>query len=103
MRRRFPFDDFYVSVGAGSQTAVLVHNCDWPQPNVNNSNCEQCAQQIQNKIGGDIVNITPSDGPVLGESTNNPAGNWAFHDVVSSGGRVFDGFHRPRRIISGGL
>jgi len=89
--------DFFVSSGADGSVGVLVHNCpgesSWPTPT--QSNCEQCAQDIQNQIGGNIVRVTPSEGSVLGPSANNPVGDWVFHDVVVNGGRVYDGFTGP--------
>ncbi|MBC3841832.1 hypothetical protein GXW82_21290 [Streptacidiphilus sp. 4-A2] len=70
---------YYVLAGT---TPILVHNsaafpCDevgpngWPKPDMNN--CEECAKQIQSKIGGDIYRVSDSEGaPGLGPSTNDP-------------------------------
>jgi hypothetical protein len=33
--------------------------------------------------------------PYLGPSTNNPAGNWSFHEVVVKDGMVYDSFTGP--------
>jgi hypothetical protein len=79
------------------QQSVLVHNCKkWPVPT--QDNCNQCAREIQEIIGGDIVHIRPIGGPRLGESIHNPAGNWAEHYAVVRGGRVYDGFTGPRGL-----
>lgn len=49
---------------------------------------EMCGQE--GLIGGRIVVIKPTPGaPVLGPSTNNPAGDWRFHVVVVKESRVY--------------
>lgn len=53
--------------------------------------CENCAQQIQKNIGGDIHRITPIGAPSLGGYRGvNP--RWSHHDVVVKESRVYDGF-----------
>jgi hypothetical protein len=93
--------DFYVVTGA---TPVLVHNsspgCElgpngWPKPTMDN--CEACAQKIQDKIGGEIYQISDSMGaPRLGPSVNDPNGQWFEHFAVIKDGTVYDGFTGPR-------
>ncbi|MGW1674671.1 hypothetical protein [Streptomyces sp. NPDC002324] len=52
--------------------------------------CEECAVEIQSKIGGDRMRITDSLGaPVLGKYRGRDT-NWAHHDVVLREGRVYD-------------
>src|SRR5690606_13378830 len=88
------YDDAYTLTVDGIHTYfvqvadadVLVHNCTWPKPTADN--CEACALQIQEQIGGEITRITPTGGPAFGRSANNADGNWAFHDVVVKDGRV---------------
>src|SRR5262249_15613230 len=54
--------------------------------------CEAAAKQIQSQVGGQIQRITPSGGaPGLGGYRGTNWG-WAHHDVVVSGGRVYDAF-----------
>jgi RHS repeat-associated protein len=63
----------------------------WPVPTA--SNCRQCANEIQNIIGGEQAVISPGgSGLVLGPSANNPAGDWFEHVVVLKNNMVFDGF-----------
>jgi hypothetical protein len=43
------------------------------------------------RLGGSKKDFTCGF-PVLGSSTNNPDGDWAYHDVVVKDGRVYDSF-----------
>ena len=81
-----------VRYGPGAQRAGEPK---WPTPTA--SNCSECAVTIQRIMGGGIKTIK-SPGPVLGPSKHNPAGNWSYHDVVVSNGRVYDGFTGPRGL-----
>jgi Pretoxin HINT domain len=83
---------FYVAL---NDSAVLVHNNNcWPTQV--GGNCAECATQIQEQLGdGRVMRIT-SDGPALGPSTNNPSGNWTFHDVVLKDGMIYDSFTGPK-------
>lgn len=63
----------------------------WPTPTA--SNCRQCANEIQDIIGGQQAVISPAgSGRVLGPSANNPGGDWFEHVVVVKNGMVYDGF-----------
>lgn len=67
---------------------------DIKDPN-NWNGCEACARQNQERVGGDIVRITPDDGaPALGGYRGTNPG-WSYHDVVVSNGRVYDAFTGP--------
>ncbi|QLJ02889.1 hypothetical protein HZZ00_18990 [Streptomyces sp. NEAU-sy36] len=91
---------YYVLAG---NTPVLVHNslsCDevspngWPKPTMDN--CKECAQKIQDRIGGQIHRVKDSEGaPGLGPSTNDPNGSWTEHYVVIKDGTAYDAFTGP--------
>jgi len=84
-----------VRYGPGAQRAGEP---SWPRPT--QDNCTQCAQEIQGIMGGERAMIRPNapGAKVLGPSANNPGGDWAYHDVVVSGGRVYDGFTGPNGL-----
>ena len=91
---------YYVLAGT---TPVLVHNslsCDevspngWPKPTMDN--CKECAQKIQDRVGGQIYHVKDSEGaPRLGPSTNDPNGSWTEHYVVIKDGTAYDAFTGP--------
>ncbi|WIX79247.1 RHS repeat-associated core domain-containing protein [Amycolatopsis carbonis] len=91
---------YYVLAG---NTPVLVHNslsCDgvspngWPKPTMDN--CKECAQKIQDRIGGQIYHVKDSEGaPGLGPSTNDPNGSWTEHYAVIKDGTAYDAFTGP--------
>jgi len=70
---------------------------DWPTQDPNNPNCEQVAEEIQQRIGGEIHHIRPRPpDPTLGPSQNNTGPDpWFYHDVVVKNGRVYDGTTGP--------
>lgn len=93
-----------MGVDATSRTAQVVLDCpddipgtpakaSWPTQV--GGNCKVCAERIQGQIGGDMVQITPGGGRVLGPSTNNPGGDWFHHWVVVKDGRGYDSFTGP--------
>lgn len=90
---------YYVMAGGN---AVLVHNAGPPcrvvngWPKQEGGNCDACAQKIQQMIGGRIIQIKPKPPyPLLGPSTKNPDGNWAYHVAVEKDGRIYDGTTGP--------
>ena len=69
---------------------------DWKPKNIadpkNWIGCEECARDIQSKIGGKIFSIKPvSSAPVL-SVYRGVSPNWHFHEVVVKDGRVYDAF-----------
>jgi len=66
---------------------------EWPVGEA--SNCEVCAKKIQDLIGGQVKRIAGQGAPRLRPSPANPGGDWAFHEVVVNGGKVYDAFTGP--------
>ncbi|MFE7135923.1 polymorphic toxin-type HINT domain-containing protein, partial [Streptomyces sp. NPDC057638] len=69
---------FYVTAG---RTPVLVHN----------AGCDEFAEKLHQRIGGEIWTITPKGFPVLGpyKLANE---DWGHHTFVIKDGRVYDQF-----------
>ena len=59
------FNTYFVKGSADAAQAVWVHNNCWTPKNITNpknwNGCEQCARDIQSRIGGDIARIKPLD------------------------------------------
>jgi hypothetical protein len=75
----------------------MMNSGDWPIQR-EGFDCTACAQQIQLRIGGDIVRITPTEGQSLGPSKNNPQGSWVYHDAVVQKGKVYDSYTGPNGL-----
>ncbi len=98
-------EDFH-TYAVGYLNAQVHNTCDlgddWVPRDIQNpgsrSGCEECALDIQNKIGGDIVRITPDGAPSLG-GYRGKNWEWSHHDVVVRDGRVYDAFG-PRGGLS---
>jgi RHS repeat-associated protein len=71
-------------VGVGRDHFVLAHNIG----------CDEFAEALQRRIGGDIYRIDPPDGvPYLGEYELGPSDElWSYHTVLVKEGRVYDQF-----------
>ena len=89
--------DFYVSVGAGSQTAVLVHNCgDEPQSAQSGVMLgRQMASEAQMSEGGTSIAGAGSSAPLraagqLAEDYGGDAADWS--KMTSSSYEGSDGF-----------
>ena len=93
---------YYVVAG---DTPVLVHNSDGCAPDLGSSwkadsedsiagseNCEECALQIQEKLGGgDILQIEPAfPGPYTKLPYQGVDSGWKAHYAVIKDGQVFD-------------
>jgi hypothetical protein len=76
---------------------VLASEGEWPIQE--GGNCYECADQIQDLIGGRVGRIRPPEGaPKLGPSVHNPEGDWGEHVVIVKGGRIYDGTTGPEGL-----
>ncbi len=57
-------------------------------------NCKECADKIQEKIGGVIYEVR--GGNSLGPSKRDPHGSWTEHYVVIKDDIAYDGFTGPK-------
>ncbi|WSQ99535.1 polymorphic toxin-type HINT domain-containing protein [Streptomyces sp. NBC_01210] len=75
-------DDLHTYYVLAGGTPVLVHN----------AGCDDFADKLQAKIGGEIYTLTPKDGlPALGDY--KLAGeSWGHHTVIVKDGKVYDQF-----------
>ncbi|MEU5869739.1 RHS repeat-associated core domain-containing protein [Nonomuraea sp. NPDC047529] len=67
----------------------------WPKQQ--GGNCKECADKIQDMIGGEQKQIT-SPYPWLGPSKHDPNGTWNNHWVVEKDGRIYDGTTGPNGL-----
>ncbi len=79
---------------------AVVGGGNWPVQKTGGPGCYECAVQIQKKIGGKLVHITPDTAKQpsavsLGDSPNDPNGEWGEHWVVEKDGRYYDSFTGP--------
>jgi len=87
----------------GDSTEITIGGRPWRAHKVSDeacaSGCEDVAQEIQSKIGGEIKTIEPKGRiPMLGRIRDRVGapferpggGEWFFHKVVIKGDRVFD-------------
>ncbi|MFD0560394.1 RHS repeat-associated core domain-containing protein [Stackebrandtia endophytica] len=90
------FHTYHVTAG---EISTMVHNCDlgpqWkarPTSEICGSfGCEKVAEKIKEKIGGEIVEISPLMGRYLPQYRGQDT-LWQQHFVVVKNGRVYDAF-----------
>ena len=56
------------------------------------SNCDDCAKQIRDHVGGVVVTVTPRPPARLLGADQGVNLGWRYHTVVVKDGRVFDAF-----------